>query len=80
MSRAKYNNEEKIEEVIDLKTKLIESNPIFGPSNTHEQSGFILPPDHSVLQHQLQDLLVFTNKNKMKTNTKKKTKISHQEP
>ena len=50
------------------------SVPIIGPPNQHAQPGLHLPTDQSVLQHQLADLLVFTNENKMKINFKK-TKI-----
>ena len=61
-------------ETIDLKAALIPSPPIIGPPNIHEQPGLSLPPDLSILQHQLKDLLEFTDKNKMKINFKK-TKI-----
>ena len=61
-------------EAIQLKIKLIPAPPVHGPRNLHEQSGLVLPPELSILQHQLQDLLTFTNNNKMKINIKK-TKI-----
>ena len=53
---------------------LIPSTPIIGPSKYHEQPGLILPADQSVLQHQLADLLAFTDENLMRINLKK-TKI-----
>ena len=53
---------------------LIPSTPIIGPSNYHEQPGLTLPADQSVLQHQLADLLAFTDENLMRINLKK-TKI-----
>ena len=61
-------------EALDLKSKLIPAPPIIGPLNLHEIPGLILPPEHSALQHQLADLVVFTDENKMKINNKK-TKI-----
>ena len=62
-------------EIIDLLTGLFPAPPIIGPANFHEIPGLALPPDQSVLQHQLADLLVFTDQNKMKINHKK-TKIN----
>ena len=47
---------------------------IIGPPNLHEIPGLVLPPDKSILHHQLGDLSVFTETNKMKINYKK-TKI-----
>ena len=61
-------------ETIELKTALVPSTPIIGPPNLHEQPGLTLPPDRSILQHQLEDLLKFTDTNKMKINFEK-TKI-----
>ena len=61
-------------EAIKLKRTLVPSPPIIGPPNFHEQAGLLLPADQSVLQHQLADLLVFTNDNLMKINYKK-TKV-----
>ena len=61
-------------ETIDLPTTLVPAPSIIGPANSHEIPGLALPPDQSVLQHQLADLLVFTDQNKMKINHKK-TKI-----
>ena len=72
--KKKYVDDLSLLESIDLKTKLIKATPTIGPPNIHEQPGLILPPDQSVLQHQLQDLLSFTDENGMKINTKK-TKI-----
>ena len=61
-------------ESLKLKLALVPSVPTIGPCNQHEQSGLTLPPEHSLLSHQLSDLLTFTNSNKMKINVKK-TKI-----
>ena len=61
-------------ESIKLKTVLLNANPIIGPLNYHEQPGLHLLPEDSILQHQLADLLNFTEKNKMRVNCKK-TKI-----
>ena len=72
--KKKYVDDLSMLESIDLKTKLIGATATIGPPNIHEQPGLILPPDQSVLQHQLQDLLAFTDQNGMKINTKK-TKI-----
>ena len=55
--------------VVKLRTPLIP-----GPPNFHEQDRLVLPPEHSILQHQLAHLLFFTNANKMKINMKK-TKV-----
>ena len=72
--KKKYVDDLSLLETIDLKAALIPSPPIIGPPNIHEQPGLSLPPDLSILQHQLKDLLEFTDKNKMKINFKK-TKI-----
>ena len=72
--KKKYVDDLSLLESINLKNALVPSTPVVGPLNFHEQNGFILPPDHSILQHQLSDLLSFTNANKMKINFKK-TKI-----
>ena len=39
--------------------------------NYHEQSKLILPPEKSILQHKLKDILDFTQKNMMQVNKKK---------
>ena len=72
--KKKYVDDLSLLETIDLKTALVPSTPIIGPPNLHEQPGLTLPPDRSILQHQLDDLLEFTDTNKMKINFKK-TKI-----
>ena len=46
--------------------------PIIGLANFHERPGMSLPPDQSILQHQLANLLNFTDSNKI---NHKKTKI-----
>ena len=72
--KKKYVDDLSFLESINLRLSLIPSIPIIGPPNQHEQPGLHLPVEQSVLQHQLADLLVFTNDNKMKINFKK-TKI-----
>ena len=57
-----------------MKSTLVNITPFIGPPNLHEQPGLVLPPDLSILQHQLDDLLAFTDANKMKINLKK-TKV-----
>ena len=61
-------------EKVSLKSALVPLPRIIGPLNFHESSGLTLPPDNSILQHQLADLDYFTAKTKMKINYKK-TKI-----
>ena len=61
-------------EAISLPTTLVPVPPIIGPPNIHEMPQLALPPDLSILQHQLADLAMFTDRNKMKINHKK-TKI-----
>ena len=72
--KKKYVDDLSMLESIDLKTSLRIANPIIGPPNYHEIPGLILPPDLSILQHQLADLVTFTDRNGMRINTKK-TKI-----
>jgi hypothetical protein len=72
--KKKYVDDLSLLEAIDLKSMLVPSIPIFGPPNLHEIPGLHLPPEQSILQHQLADLLDFTEANKMKINSKK-TKI-----
>ena len=69
--KKKYVDDLSMLEVIKLKRTLVPSPPIIGPPNFHEQAGLLLPADQSVLQHQLADLLVFTNDNLMKSITRK---------
>ena len=61
-------------EIIKLKSALVPTPASIGPPNLHEQPGLTLPPNRSILQHQLADLKEFTDRNKMKINVKK-TKI-----
>ena len=61
-------------ETISLSSTLVPAVPFIGPPNFHEVPNLALPPDLSILQHQLADLAVFTDTNKMKINHKK-TKI-----
>ena len=72
--KKKYVDDLTLLEAINLKNSLVPAPPLFGPPNIHEQPGLHLPPEHAVLQHQLSDLLTFTNENKMKINLKK-TKV-----
>ena len=72
--KKKYVDDLSLLEALDLKSSLVRATPIVGPVNLHELPGLELPPDRSVLQHQLDDLLKFTVANKMKVNNKK-TKI-----
>ena len=73
--KKKYVDDLSLLEAIKLQL-MLEPAPlaIHGPRNYHEQSGLVLPPEYSVLQHQLNDLLSFTDQNKMKINMKK-TKV-----
>ena len=72
--KKKYVDDLSLLEAINLKLQLANAPPVLGPRNIHEQPGLHLPPEQSVLQHQLADLLEFTNQNKMKINMKK-TKV-----
>ena len=72
--KKKYVDDLSFLERINLKSSLVQSIPIIGPPNLHERPGLCLPADQSILQHQLADLLVFTEENKMKINFKK-TKV-----
>ena len=58
-------------EAINLKSSLVPTIPVVGPANLHELPGLTLPPECSVLHHQLDDLLKFTVANKMKISNKK---------
>ena len=69
--KKKYVDDLSLLESLYLQRVLVPSAPIIGPPNEHEQSGLHLPPNYSILQHQLADLLDFTNSNKMKINFKK---------
>ena len=72
--KKKYVDDLSFLESINLRSSLTRSTPIIGPANRHEQPGLHLPVEQSVLQHQLADLLTFTDKHLMKINFKK-TKI-----
>ena len=61
-------------EVVRLKGNLVPLDPIIGPLNYHERHGLKFPPESTILQHKLDDLLKFTEGNEMKINLKK-TKI-----
>ena len=72
--KKKYVDDLSLLEAVNLKSTLTRLPCIIGPANYHEQNGLCLPPEVSVLQHQLSDLVTFTKKNSMKINIKK-TKI-----
>ena len=61
-------------EAVKLKGNLVPKVPIIGPLNYHERHGLHFPSEKLVLQHKLEDLLMFTKENQMKVNMKK-TKI-----
>ena len=73
-NKKKYVDDLSMLEKVNLKSALVPLPRIIGPLNFHESSGLTLPPDNSILQHQLADLDYFTAKTKMKINYKK-TKI-----
>ena len=72
--KKKYIDDLTLLESLELRTCLIPAIPTIGPKNLHEIPGLVLPPSLSILQHQLEDLIRFTDSNKMKINHKK-TKI-----
>ena len=72
--KKKYVDDLSLLEAINLRLALTKLPPIIGPANYHEQNSLNLPPSKSILQHQLADLITFTNNNLMKINIKK-TKI-----
>ena len=72
--KKKYVDDLSLLEAVPLLSALVPTPPIIGPSNIHETASLTLPPEQSILQHQLADLSQFTSKHKMKINHKK-TKI-----
>ena len=66
----KYVDDLNLLESLNLKLQLVKAMPVIGPPNFHDQPGLCFPPEQSVLQHQLSDLLAFTNTNTMKNNMK----------
>ena len=72
--KKKYVDDLSLLEAVDLRADLVPLPVMIGPPNKHEVPGLTLPPGRSALQHQLADLLSFTESNKMKINFKK-TKI-----
>ena len=54
-------------------SNLVRKETIVGPLNWHDRFQLTLPPDKSILQHQLVDLQIFTEQHHMKLN-KSKTK------
>ena len=61
-------------EVVNLRENLVHKEVTTRPLNFHERHGLRLPPERTIMQHKLKDLLNFTNDNQMKINSKK-TKI-----
>ena len=55
-------------------SKLVSKAAIIGPPDWHDRFQLTMPPDQSILQHQLHDLVRFTKKHSMVLNTKK-TKV-----
>ena len=72
--KKKYVDDLTLLEKVDLQSTLVKTAQIIGPANFHETPGLSLPVEQSILQHQLSDLIVFTDEHKMKINFKK-TKI-----
>ena len=72
--KKKYVDDLSMLEAVDLLADLVPLPVMIGPPNKHEVPGLALPLERSILQHQLADLLSFTESNKMKINFKK-TKI-----
>ena len=70
-NKKKYVDDLSMLEKINLMSALVPSPSIIGPPNFYESSGLTLPPDNSILQHQLADLDNFTSETKMKINYKK---------
>ena len=63
--RKKYVDDLSLLEKVDLRATLVPMEPIIGPINLHEQPKLVLPPESSILQHQLDDLANFTSENKL---------------
>ena len=59
--KKKYVDDLSMLEAIDLKSTLVPCPTTIGPANFHEQPGLCLPPEQTILQYQLKDLLEFTN-------------------
>ena len=70
INKKKYVDDLSMLEVVKLE-KLVPIEPFIGPLNYYERHGFHLPPSESILQHQLDDLLKFTQLNQMLINKKK---------
>ena len=52
-------------------SSLIEDKPFIGPQPYHGRFNLTQPPNESILQHQLQDLVKYTKENHMVLNSKK---------
>ena len=52
-------------------SKLIPKEPIIGPLDFHDRFSLKLPASQSILQHQLDDLKIFTSEHSMKLNSRK---------
>ena len=50
---------------------LVQKERIIGPLNFHDRFNLVLPPQTSILQHQLEDLNDFTTQHHMVINSKK---------
>ena len=72
-AKKKYVDDLTLLEAVPLRLLVLAPLTV-GPPNLHEVPGLVLPPDRSILQHQLADLDRFTADNKMKINYKK-TKV-----
>ena len=66
----KYVDDLTMMEHVSLKKNLVPKSTSIGPLNFHERHGLFLPPEKTILQHKLEDLLNFTSKNLMKINMK----------
>ena len=54
-----------------LLSDLVQKERIIGPLNFHDRFNLVLPPESSILQHQLEDLKNFTTQHHMVINSKK---------
>ena len=72
--RKKFVDDLTLLEVVSLKDSLTPKDSFIGPLNLHERHGLQLPPQKSIIQHQLEDLQNFTEENEMLINFKK-TKV-----
>ena len=52
-------------------SNLVEKNKIIGPFNFHDRFNLTMPHQYSILQHQIEDLQIFTKEHHMKLNSSK---------